>query len=145
MENLHSLFTEATYIKRLNVEDVLDDGVLYPASGAFIDMRGFYRGVFVLMAGAQAHANVMQVQQATAVDGTPKDITGAVATLVADKTSVIEFGSDQMDMNNDYRYVTIENTGGDTGDYGAILFLGFGHKEPVTQPSDYAASVALVG
>lgn len=140
------LFSEETEIKLLNTEVVLAAG-LYPASGSFILVGGLYRFAFLIAPGVLGAEQTWQVQQAVTINGTPKDITGAVLVVAANgdnKPCVLEVGVDQLDINNDYKYVTLKNTGGAAGNYSALLFLGWGKKEPVTQDANYGQTVVLV-
>ncbi len=145
----NKLLVEAAKIKQLNAEDALAVAK-YPASGSFIDVSDFERFAFLILAGALDDAIVCQVQQATAANGTPKDVTGATLTIAAtgdDKWYLIEVETRKLDINNDYRYVTLDLTGiVDADDFGAIVFLGLNPGSmPVTQGADKGNAVALVG
>jgi hypothetical protein len=145
----NELFTEANKIQLLNTEDAI--GVQsYPASGAFIDVSGFSKFVFLIGAGALDSALTFQVQQAAAINGTPKDVTGAVVIVAAtddDKWASVCVQCSKLDINNDYRFVTLKATGAAGGnDYAAIFFFGVDPSEkPVTQGSDKATIVSVVG
>ena len=141
--------SEVTKIQPLNVETAVA-AQLYPTSGNFIDVSNHERFAFLVAAGALNSALTFQVQQATAVNGTPKDVTGAVSIVGAtddNKWHLIEVQASALDINNDYRYVTLKSTGAAGGDdYAAITFFGFNSKSrPVTQGSDKAAIVILNG
>lgn len=141
------LFNEAAKIQPLNVEDALA-AAKYPASGSFIPVGKYERFAFLIALGASTSALTAKVQQATAANGTPKDITGATISIAADdddQWAIIEVQTDHLDINNDYEYVTLDIAGaaGDD-DFGAILFLGFNSEMPVTQTSQIGA-VAVVG
>jgi len=147
--NNNQLFTSAHKIQLLNTEDAVT-AASYPASGAFIDVSQFERFVFLVAAGALNSATSCQVQQATAVNGALKDITGAVVAIAAtgdDKWYAVEVQTDRLDGNNDYRYVTLTLTGPAGGDdYAAILFIGVNPGEqPVTQGSDKGEIVVVAG
>ncbi len=145
----NQLFSEATLIKPLNVEDAVTEK-LYPVSTAFIDVSGYERFVFLVAAGALNSALTFQVQQATAANGTPKDVTGAVAVVAADgddKWSLIEVQTARLDINNDYHFVTLKSTGAAGGDdYAAITFFGVNPLEKkVTQGADCTQVISIVG
>lgn len=117
---------------------VLADGK-YPASGSFIDVSDFERFGFYVALDTLADAIDLKVQQATAVDGTPKDITGAAKTDIAatdDATEVlIEVQTNHLDINNGYHFVTLDVSGVVGVDNAAIIFFGVPKSKPVTQPS----------
>jgi hypothetical protein len=147
--NPNQLFTEANKIQLLNTEDYVDVAS-YPASGSFIDVSNFKSFMFLILAGALDSALTFQVQQATAVNGTPKDVTGAVVVVGAtgdDKWYSIEVQTNKLDINNDYRYVTLKSTGAaGTNDYAALVFIGSNPGEkPVTQGADKGSIVSIVG
>jgi hypothetical protein len=148
MDLTNILLGEIAAVKAINVETVLAEATMYPASGAFIDVAKYHRFALVFLPGALANQQVFQVQQATANNGTPKDVTGAALTIAANgdnKPCILEVDVAKLDVNNGYRYITLDNTGGATGDYCAILFLGFGAKVPVTQDANFGQFVKLVG
>lgn len=146
--NVNQLFSEVTLIKQLNVEAVLAAGA-YPASGSYIDVSKYERFAFLVQAGVTAHAQTWQVQQATANNGTLKDVTNAVVSVAADGDSkwyLIEVQTAELDINNSYKYVTLLNASGTTGDYAAVTFLGLNPGyAPVTQGADKGGIVSLVG
>ncbi len=143
------LFSERTKIQLLNVETAIASA-LFPASGSFIDVSDFERFSFLLLAGTVDTDIAYQVQQASAVNGTPKDITGATVTISAtgdNKWYLIEVQTNKLDINNSYRYVTLKPTGAaGSNDITAIVFMGHtpGSK-PVTQGSDKGSVVSIVG
>ena len=141
--------SEAAKIQPLNVETAVA-AQLYPTSANFIDVSNYERFGFLIAAGALNSALTFQVQQATAANGTPKDVTGAVTTVAAtddNKWHLIEVQTSALDANNDYRFVTLKATGAAGGDdYAAITFIGFNaDSRPVTQGSDKAAIVIVNG
>lgn len=122
-----------------NMSTAIADGK-FPASASFIDVADFERFVFLVKAGALTSALDLQVQQATAANGTPKDVSGATLTVGDtddNDTYVIEVETRKLDLNNDYRYVTLDVSGAaDSDDYAAIFFLGINPGvAPVTQPA----------
>ncbi len=150
MSQANRLFTETNLIKALKApEDVLANNTLYPASAAFINVGDFDRFTFLILAGGITNQQTFQVQQATAIDGTPKDVTGAVQVIATngdDKWYAIEVGVDQLDVNNGYCFVTLKNSGGASGDYADLIFLGHvPGMAPVTHGADKGAIVELVG
>ncbi len=140
-------FDKAVKVKVLNVETALS-AALYPTSGNFIDVSDLDKFVFFIPVGALNSALAPQVQQATAVNGTPKDITGATVAIAAtddNKWASIEVDVRALDINNGYRYVTLNMVGPSGGDdYGAIIFLGYAvGYQPVTQPTGQLSSVVV--
>ena len=144
----NELFSEKTLIKQLNIEDALT-ATQFPASGSFIDVSGFHKFGFLIGAGALNSALTCKVQQATANNGTLKDITDATVTIAAtgdDKWYWIEVETTHLDSNNDYRYVALDVAGAAGGDdYGAIFFFGFAIDRPVTQGADKGSVVTVAG
>lgn len=151
MSLINTLFSEAVKILPANAAfgTAIAATTLYPASGSFISVRGLHRFAFFIRAGGLNSALTCQVQQAAAIDGTPKDITGAVKVVPADgddKYYIIEVGCDRLDTNNGYDFVSLYVTGAaGSDDFLDITFLGFGDKQPVTQSSDVATPVNVVG
>jgi hypothetical protein len=146
---LNELLSENLKIQLLNTEDAVAVQ-LYPTSTNFIDVSGYERFAFLISAGALTTALTFQVQQATAANGTPKDITGATVTVGAtgdDKWYLIEVMTSALDINNDYRYVTLNATGASGGDdYAAIHFIAWNAGiKPVTQGSDKGSIVSVLG
>ncbi|MCA9940551.1 MAG: hypothetical protein KC418_18060 [Anaerolineales bacterium] len=130
---------EDLYIRVLEPgKDVLA-AAKYPASGSFIDVADFERFGFYAALDTLADAVDLKVQQATAVDGTPKDITSAAKTDIADTDDgtevLIEVQTDHLDINNDYRYVTLDVSGISGNNYAALIFFGVPKSKPVTQPT----------
>jgi hypothetical protein len=131
----------------LNVEDPITDTTYYPASGSFIDVSGYERFVFQIMAGGLDTETTFAVRQDTSatVTGSVKIVTGAtvvVAALGDDKLYTIEVSSDQLDLANGFHYVSLYSTGAAGGnDYAAISFHGLNPRnEPVTQPATTPAA-----
>jgi hypothetical protein len=147
--NFNRLFSEDTLIKQLNVEDALT-AAAYPASGSYIDVSQFERFAFLIGAGALTTETTCKVRQATANNGTLKDVTDATVVVPADgddKWYLIEVQTNQLDINNAYKYATLALTGPTGGDdYGSIYFFGLnpGHA-PVTQGADKGEVVSVVG
>ena len=148
---LNSNFKDAVYVEKCNAFlTAIGDGTLYPASAAFIDVTRFSRFVFLILAGTLDTALVCQVQQATAINGSPKDVTGATTTIGTgdgNKWHMIEVLTDNLDITNDYKFVTLKSTGASGGnDYAAVVFLGLApNSEPVTQHANCVASVVVAG
>jgi hypothetical protein len=121
----------------------------FPASGSFIDVSRFERFAFLVGLDVIADALDFKVQQATAVNGTPKDITGAADTDSAgtddQKWIVIEVQTRKLDINNDYRYVTLDVSGVSGTDNACIVFIGVPTKRPVTQHADFLDHVIVAG
>lgn len=131
-------FAEQVYVQGCNnFSTAIADGK-FPASAAFIDVSDYERFAFLVKAGALNSALTCKVQQATAANGTPKDVTGATVTVGAtddNDTYLIEVETRRLDIANDYRFVTLDVAGqADSDDYLAILFLGLNPGvAPVTQ------------
>lgn len=148
---LNSNFKDAVYVEKLNAFlTAIGDGTLYPASASFIDVSRFSRFAFLIFAGTLNTALAFQVQQATAANGTPKDVTGATTTMATgdgNKWRMIEVLTDNLDITNDYKFVTLASTGAAGGDdYACIVFLGLApNTEPVTQHANCVASVVVAG
>lgn len=138
-------------VKALMLEggkDALVDATAYPASGSFIDTNGFDHVVFLIGLDTVA-APDFKVQQATAANGTPKDLTGATKTdiVTADdgKWLSIEFPVAALDTANAYRYVTLV-TANITTDYANLwCFLYRARETPVTQDANYLEGVIVGG
>lgn len=129
---------EQVYFKACNTPStVIADGD-FPASGSYLDVSDYERFAFLVVAGGSDTALVCQVQQATAVNGTPKDVTGAVQTISATGDGTIyciEVETRRLDINNGYRYVTLDVSGqAGSNDTLAIIFAGVNPGvAPVTQ------------
>lgn len=143
-------FCEEVFVQGCNsFSTAIADGD-FPASASYIDVSDFERFVFVLKAGALDSALTCKVQQATAANGTPKDVTGATITIGAtddNKVGLIEVETRRLDVDNDYRFVTLDVAGQATSDdYLAILFLGVNPgSAPVTQHANTKTPVIVAG
>lgn len=122
-----------------------------PASGSFIDMAGFSHGVFLVGIGGEDTAATFAVYQDTSATetGSIKAVTSASQAILDtddNKWFTIEFNANQIDQDNDFRYVTLSPSAGTgSNDYYCVFFLGFGAaKKPVTQPTNYAYHVSVV-
>jgi len=143
-------FDDSVYVQKLNNFGTAVEVQEYPASGSYIDVSGYERFVILILAGTLDTALTCQVQQATAVNGTAKDISGAVATVGAtddNKWHSIEVQTNQLDLNNDYRYITLDVTGAaGSNDYACFVFLGLNPSEqPVTQHASYVSATVVAG
>jgi hypothetical protein len=141
---------EQVYFKTCNnFNTAIADGE-FPASGSYIDVADFERFVFVIRAGTLDSAMTCIVQQATAVNGTAKDVSGATVTVGATDDNelwVIEVETRKLDISNAYRYVTLDVTGAaGSNDYLDIVFLGINPgSAPVTQPTGTNTPVMVMG
>ena len=121
----------------------------YPASGSFIDASKYERFAFYVALDVIADAVDLKVQQATAVNGTPKDVTNAAKTDIANtddqKQVLIEVETAHLDINNDYRYVTLDVSGISGTSNASIFFIGVPKKRPVTQHADLLEHVIVAG
>ena len=144
---INTLFSEAMKIQQIFVggEITAQD---YPASGSFISVRGLHRFAFLIGVGTIDSILTCKIQQADAIDGTPKDITDAVIVIPADgddKWYIVEREVGHLDMNNGYDHVLLDVAGATGNDNAAVFFLGYGARVPVTQGADYGARVVVVG
>ena len=143
-------FFEQIHVERCNnFNTAIVDGE-FPASAAYINVSDFNRFVFLVRAGTLNSALTCQVQQATAIDSTAKDITGAVAVVGAgddNEVFLIEVECRRLDINNGYNFVTLDVTGAAGGDdYLDILFIGVNPASvPVTQPTGTNTPVIVAG
>lgn len=130
---------EDLYIKVLEAGLTALSAAKYPASGSFIDVSDFERFGFYVALDTLADAIDIKAQQATADDGTPKDITGAAKTDIADTDDatevLIEVQTAHLDINNDYHFVTLDVSGITGTNNAAIVFFGVPKSKPVTQPA----------
>lgn len=122
----------------------------FPASTAFVDVKDMERFAFLVKSGTLNSEMTLQVQQATAANGTPKAVTGAVVVVAAgdgNKTFLIEVETRKLDITGKYHFVTLDITGAAGGDdHLAIIFLGLNTgKAPVTQPTGTVAPVLVAG
>jgi hypothetical protein len=145
---VNELLSEAVKIQQLNVETVLSAKKV-PASAAFIDVSEFESFAFLILGGALVNQVTAQVQQAKTINGAPKAVVGAVVVIPGNgdnKWYMVEVQTNHLDSNGGYRYVTLDLTGGTTGDYAAILFFGINPgNRPVVQGADCGEIVTLVG
>ena len=143
-------FAVNTYFEGINnFNTAITDGK-FPASASFIDVSGYAWFAFGIRAGTLDSALTCQVEQATANDGTPKDVTGAVDIVGATDDNDylwIEVQSAQLDLDGGYRYVTLDITGAAGGnDYLDVIFYGLHAKEmPITRHANTQAPVVLAG
>lgn len=147
---LNTLFSESVYVQQINKADEVLAAGSYPASGSYIDVSKFQKFAFLVELGTTAHAQDWKVQQATANNGTLKDVaTAAAISSAADsdgKWFLIEVDSNELDINNAYKFVTLTNANGGTGDYAQITFLGLApYHQPVTQHSSKGGIATVAG
>lgn len=121
----------------------------YPASSSFIDVSDYERFAFYIAMDVIADPLDFKVQQATAADGTPKDVTGAAKTDIVgtndQKQVLIEVQTNKLDINNDYRYVTLDVSGISGTNNASIFFIGVPKNRPVTQHADLLEHVIVAG
>lgn len=127
----------------------LTDATLYPTSGNFLDVAGFDHVAILFYMDLVATPD-FTVQQATAVNGTPKDIAGAAKTDIVTgddgKWFSIEFPVSALDVANGYRYITVLVAAGSGTDFANITVMLYRARElPVTQPAGYYAGIVLGG
>lgn len=124
----------------------------YPASTGFLSLVGFESFVVEIIAHDLTSAITVQVQQDTSATQTTgiKNITGAVVTIPADgddKIYTIEVQVNELDINNGYKYITLDVTGAaGSDDYLTMqVILRNPTKMPVTQDASVAQMVNVVG
>jgi hypothetical protein len=141
-------FHEENKVVALSGEVALVDGK-FPASAAFLDVSDFQRVVFLVFLGALDSIITFAVQQAAAINGTPKAVTDATVVIAATddaKWLSIEVEVRKLDINNGYHYVTLDVSGATGNDYAAIFaFLRGPGYQPVTQPAGYYSHVVVAG
>lgn len=148
------------FVKLLNVEDALTSGSTpgyLPADGSYQDVSDFERFAFLIGVGgssASSSAMAFQVMQSTLASGSAgsqKVITGASgshASTVQDKYHLIEVETAQLDINNDFRYVSLRTTGevDSTKNYASIWFIGLNPgKKPVSQSATKQSAAVVAG
>lgn len=148
MANLISI-GEDLYFQTLEAGlTALADGK-YPTSGNFIDVSDMERFAFYVALDVIADAADLKVQQATAANGTPKDVTGAAKTDIAatddQKQVLIEVETAQLDINSDYHFVTLDVSGISGTSNASIFFIGVPKSKPVTQHADLLEHVIVAG
>ena len=122
----------------------------YPAAGSFLDTSGFRANMFLVDLRDLADAIDVEVYQSmTSGSATAKAITGAAKTnIVATddaKMLSIEVGTDQLDLTNGFRYLTLKVSGVSGADWVDLHALQFkAGYQPVTQPAAYYAQVKVV-
>lgn len=127
------------------------ENAYYPPHASFLDMSDFQDIMFLVDLRDLADAIDMEVYQSTTTGsaGTPKAITGAAKTDIAatddGEMISIEVGADQLDINNDYRYVTLKVSGVSGSNWIDIHALQFKPKaQAVTQPATYTHQIVVV-
>ena len=122
----------------------------------WIDMGKIDQIMAIVMAGTMETATTLdsKLTQATSSGGAgEKDITGkAITQLVAatdsDKQALINCRADELDIDNDFRFVRLVQTGGagspaNNVDHSAVLF-GFGPRYGPANDSDLASVAEIV-
>jgi hypothetical protein len=132
-----------------NFNTAIVDGE-FPASGSFIEVGEYQHVAFLIRAGTLDSALTCQVQQAAAINGATKDVTGAVVVVGAgddNELVSVEVEVAKLDLANNYHYLTLDVSGAAGGnDYLDILFVGMNpRKTPVTQNVAYSQAVILGG
>lgn len=146
------LFENEVYVNKCNnFNTAYSAADRLPASGSFIDMQPYDHGVFLILMGTLDTATTFAVYQDTSATETAsiKAVTSASQAVLAtddNKWLSIEFNTNQIDQDNDFRYVTlVPSAGAGSNDYVCVVFLGFkARKEPVSKESNYAYHVAVV-
>lgn len=144
-------FVDGHYILTCNAPGTAlnADPQYFPPSGSFIDMFDYSRGVFLVKVGTLDSALVGEIFQDTSAAstalkalGTALDTDMTIADNDDQEVYVWEFTQEMMDLNNDFRYVTLKVTGAAGGnDYLDVIFIGVKKgKIPVTQPTGAASN-----
>lgn len=116
-----------------------------------IDMSKFESIMAVIMAGILGASATIDAKlvQATTSGGTYKDVTSkAITQLVKatddDKQAIINCRAEDLDVDNDYRYVKLSMTVGTaTSDSGAVV-LGFNARTNPASDNDLASVAEIV-
>jgi hypothetical protein len=140
------------YMQTLNnFNTAIVDGK-FPASGSFIPVGNYNSFAFCVRVGTLDSELTLQVYQDTSATQTAdvKVITGATLTVAADddnELQTIQVESDQIDINNNFHYVTLDISGAaGSNDYLDLIFLGvIPRTKPVTQHANYTTAVFIAG
>lgn len=124
----------------------------FPATTLFEDTTEYVHFRFYIKAGVLDSAMTCQVMQDTSATVTAgiKVVTDAVVVVGATQDGqqfMIEVETARLDIQNDFRFVTLAISGAATGDdFLSIDFEGgIARRAPVTQPANYPlANTALV-
>ena len=124
----------------------------FPATTLFEDTTEYVHFRFYIKAGVLDSAMTCQVMQDTSrtVTGAIKAVTGAVVVVGATQDGeqfIIEVETARLDIQNNFRFVTLAVSGAAAGDdFLSIDFEGgIARRAPVTQPANFpAANSALV-
>ncbi len=116
-----------------------------------VDMSKIDQLLAIVMAGTLGASATLDAKltQATTSGGTYKDITGkAITQLVKatddDKQALINCRAEELDIDNDYRWVKLSMTVGTaTSDAGALV-LGFGERYGPASDGDLASVAEIV-
>lgn len=117
------------------VETALSAGN-YPSSGSFVDVRGAERVHILADFGTinASDAPVLTVQEATAANGTPVDISGTEHTAANDDDGeMVSWTIETAKLTDGYGFITVDVAGVATGSYGTITFFVEKAEKPVTQ------------
>ena len=137
-----------------NPETAIADTTYYPASGSFIDVRGFEMCTFHIQVGAITTATTFQVRQDTSatVTASVKALTDAlevVGTGDDGEDFLVEFETKKLDTANGFNFVSLYSTGASgADDFAAIqCYLQNARDLPVTQGSNLptANKTLLIG
>lgn len=147
----NSLFVEGTLVESCNNFGTdLVSTTVYPTT--LIEVGDFKSFAFLVKIGATANITTWQVEQCKTnnnSDSSEKDVTGAVLVAAAtddNKWLIIEVNTENLDSNNGFHFVGLKQTGGTTGDFAQIIFLGRGSGiQAVTQPTGFLSSIAVAG
>lgn len=151
------MFTNALPSERVAVLDAIDPDALTAAThnGGWVDASKFGSLMAVVMRGTLGAGATFdaKLEQATDASGTgAKDITGKAMTQVTDgspsvdddKQAIINLRSDELDMDNDFRYVRLSITVGTATSDGGGLLLGFDPKFAPASDHDNASVDEIV-
>lgn len=122
----------------------------YPATGSFLGAADYGTTMFLVSLNDIADALDFEVYESTTSGSTgAQAITGAAKTDVVatddGKWFSIEVGADQLDLADDFAYLTLKVSGVSGTNIGEIFALQFkpGYQ-PVTQPAAYYDQVVVV-
>lgn len=146
----HNLFKEVYFQPCLYPSADLGSTIT-PAT--YIDMSQFDRAAFVLVWGVEDRTTMtIQCLQATAAAGTgSKAFTTNIINTTPSATDdnkwcVLEFGADQLDLANGFRFVAVQPTAsGGTAGLATVLFFGWRARNLSVVPLSTAGGSAGPG
>lgn len=143
---IYTNLLQNVYVQPLLTGGAVVAATYYPASTAFFDCARYEKiGVLAVIGATFNSATTLQLRQDKSATATAalKDVTNAVITIAGagmpGKFFYMEVRTDQLDINNGFRYVTLLATGPAGGDDLATILL-FGIN-PDKIPTAYHADL----